>query len=169
MRDNGTPRAIADLLRAIHDERLCDLHDVQRYAAAFETSDLIGECVLGAGTDSLLIRLEGGDVLKISRRELTTDMGHRPFDLPILRRGRGEVRGRTISWFVQPWAEPAEVWDFSAFHLMVKGLGYFFNDPGFEQLGKYQGTVLLVDPFAVEQSRSTVDGAERPPVQGPRS
>jgi hypothetical protein len=89
--------------------------------------------------------------LKITgKRTLEEDMGQRPFDCPILRRGRWFH----IQWFTQPKAvTPVSIPERDRFREDIKQYGYEMHDTYPENLGRYEGCVCLLDPWAVRSPR----------------
>lgn len=126
-------------------------HPIRVYINAFNGFEPLGVCLIGGGRDSIAIRLQTGNILKIGRRELPAGAGSRPFDMPILERGRRYTRdGLAVLYYVQPEAitpvQEEELWPFMD---RLHGHGYYFADCGERQLGYFNGEVKLLDPFAV--------------------
>jgi hypothetical protein len=144
-------RPVAHILHRIKESRVKESHPLRAYISAFNGFEPLGECFVGAGSDSVAIKLATGAVLKISTRDLPEDAGTRPFDLPILERGRRFTRnGLAVSYFIQPEAgtdvDEKELWPFAD---RVAHYGYEFHDFGLRQLCYFNGDVRLLDPFAV--------------------
>jgi hypothetical protein len=89
------------------------------------------------------------NLLKITgSRILSDDMGRRPFDSPILRRGSWF----DIEWFIQPKADtPVGIEEHEQFIDTLKKHGYRLNDPNPHNLGTYGGRVCLLDPWAASR------------------
>ncbi|MFN8612792.1 MAG: hypothetical protein U0931_34965 [Vulcanimicrobiota bacterium] len=125
-------------------------HHLEAYGRAFEFLDLDARRVVGGGADSIAVLLGDGRVFKMTTREITPEMGHRPFDLPILERGLRPWDGVTIGYYVQPLAQAASQTDLLRVAELIRGAGYHFCEPFIEQIGNYQGQPWLLDPFAVK-------------------
>ena len=90
--------------------------------------------------------------MKLTTRELGPSFGGREFDMPILERGSRTVDGRTVNYYVQPCAAKANPADLAAFVQRLRGSGWHFNEPFPNQLGRYDGQVFLLDPWAVTET-----------------
>lgn len=144
---------VSDALRSINNPKLVEFHNLKDYATAFDGFDRKVSKVLGGGTDSVVLRMQDGSVLKITTRELPADLGQRVFDLPVLEQGSRTVGGRQVNYFVQPFAEKAKAADLHAIGESVKASGYYFDEPFLNQVGRYNGRPWLLDPFAVTKSK----------------
>jgi predicted NAD-dependent protein-ADP-ribosyltransferase YbiA (DUF1768 family) len=144
------PKPLSEVLKDIKDPIAERNHSVSVYAEAMKGTDYKVTEYIGAGSDSMAFRLENGNVLKVTgNRTLQPDMGSRPFDLPILEQGVKQVGKAEVRYFVQPHAEPATASDVPAFFAELNRRGYHWEDPGASQIGKLNGQVKLLDPFAV--------------------
>jgi predicted NAD-dependent protein-ADP-ribosyltransferase YbiA (DUF1768 family) len=146
------PRPVWEILESINDKSAQNRHDLGLYTWALKTVDLSGTRYLGAGANTVRIELADGNVLKLTSAALTPEMGNRPFDLPII--GRGEITGGRypVSYFSQPKALPVTEENYRLFRAQLQADGYVFTDPGLQQVGYYQGKILLLDPFAVART-----------------
>ncbi|HEY9871235.1 MAG TPA: hypothetical protein V6D08_18890 [Candidatus Obscuribacterales bacterium] len=149
------PKSVSRLLRSIAapDHQATDYHPIKFYERAFKDFDRLATRVLGFGADVVAIELVDGNVLKISQRALTPEMGNRPFDLPILERGQRIVEGDTINYFIQPKVKPVTLTELLEFHREVRKHGYYLSDSSVDQIGRYEptGKVVLIDPWAAEK------------------
>lgn len=144
------PKPIHEALSEVKDPVADRNHSVSAYAEALRGMDFKVDKYLGSGSDSMAFRLENGDVLKITgNRQLTPEMGNRSFDLPILEQGTKQVGDAQVTYFVQPHAEPANHADVMSFFGQLQGQGYAWRDPGAGQIGRWNGQIKLIDPFAV--------------------
>src|SRR6185295_7067238 len=108
------------------------------YADAFKGFDKQVSKVIGGGADSVVLRLEDGNVLKITTRDLPADLGNRAFDMPVLEQGSRLIDGRKVNYFVQPFAEMARPNDLHVIGQSVKASGFHFEEPFLNQIGRYQ-------------------------------
>lgn len=146
-------KPVSEVLRNIMEPEVLERHNIEAYAKAFENFGRQATEVVGAGYDSISLRLTDGNVLKIFVREPGPTMGSRPFDLPILERGTLPAGGQTINYFVQPFAQPVSQGQFTGFFDLLKGQGYEFCDPRPNQLGLHNGEARLLDYWAVRKIR----------------
>ncbi len=142
---------VSEALSSITKPRLHDFHNLKDYASAFEGFDRKVSKVIGGGSDSVVLRLQDGNVLKITTHELPPDLGKRVFDLPVLEQGSRMIDGRSINYFVQPYAQQARPADLHAIGESIKLSGYHFQEPFLNQVGRYQGRPFLLDPWAVRK------------------
>jgi hypothetical protein len=144
---------VAHILNRIKEPRVKESHPLRAYISAFNGYEPLGVCCVGAGIDSVAIKLATGNILKIGTRDLPEDAGFRPFDLPILERGRRLTRdGHAVSYFVQPEGTfPVDEKALEPFADRLRNCGYDFGDYGLRQLCYFGGDVRLLDPFAVRR------------------
>jgi hypothetical protein len=142
---------ISKLLRGITDAEARELHPIDDYVRAFEGSAWRAAALLHVGGESVVLELTDGTILKITgKRTLQEDMGRRPFDCPILLRGRWFH----IQWFTQPKAvTPVSIPERDRFREEIKQYRYEMHDAYPENLGRYKGRVCLLDPPAVSSPR----------------
>ncbi len=169
------PRPLSELLREVTDRDIRDAHDLEGYAEAFANSPFRAWRIIWAGADSVTFELTDGNVLKVTgNRTFRDDFGKRPFDLPILQQGiqrfpaakvsRGRKHRRRyvrspqacvehgLLYFIQPRVEtPVSKEQMAEFWNRVNASGYRFTDPAPNNLGIYQGQVMLIDPWAVSR------------------
>jgi hypothetical protein len=127
-------------------------HPIDRYIDAFrETGWLV--VPIAAGGDSIVFRLPNGNILHITNKILTQELGTRPFDLPILHRGFiPSPGGLKVFYFVQPEAQtPVSETAMRQFERQIQQSGWLLSDCNQHQLGIYSGETKLLDPFAVER------------------
>ena len=146
-----TLTTVSDALRSITKPKLNEFHNIPDYATAFEGFDRKVSKVIGGGSDSIALRLEDGNVLKITTRELPDDLGKRVFDMPVLEQGSRTLNGRQVNYFVQPFAEAARPTDLHIIGEAIQRSNYDFMEPFLNQVGRYQGRPWLLDPFAVRK------------------
>jgi hypothetical protein len=148
----GRPIAVSELLRSI-DRSDAGEHSIPDYARAMEKFPGAALSILAIGSDTISLVLEDGNVLKVGTRILTPEMGTRPFDLPITKRGTRKVQRVSVHYFIQPRAENVSDHQYAQFVRDVARLGYWFSDPGKRNAGYYaaQNRVVLIDPWAVEK------------------
>jgi hypothetical protein len=146
--------SISEALTRVEDQRLHEFHNLADYAVAFAGFDRKVLKVIGGGSDSVVLRLEDGNVLKITTREIASDIGRRPFDLRMLEQGTCPVDGRRINYFIQPFARRAGPADLHAVGEVISRNGYYFTEPFLNQVGRYQDRPWLLDPWAVTPKRS---------------
>ncbi|MFN7990956.1 MAG: hypothetical protein U0R44_02240 [Candidatus Micrarchaeia archaeon] len=155
-RDEPLAEPISDILRRIPVGRY-GMHPVQDYISAFEGSTMRAQRFLCSGHESFVLQKAPDTVMKITWFELRDEFGSRPFDAPILERGTIELgrKGlfvRRVNFFVQPRvAMEATGSDVEEFGYAVAGLGYEFVDKAEHQIGRYEGGIVLVDPYAVRK------------------
>jgi hypothetical protein len=137
-------------LRRIEARAVKANQPIRVYIGAFNGFEPLGACFLGAGRDSIAIKLPSGAILKIIRRELPEEAGTRPFDMPILDRGcRHTKDGLVMRYYIQPEAATRVLDEiFYPFAGYLYDRGYELYDYGKRQLGYYNGEIKLLDPFA---------------------
>jgi len=153
-------RTVAEALRMII--MITDLHDLNMYAEAlaeFEGYDPCVTAILGGGGNSVALRLENGEVLKVGTDELAPDVGDRfflpedggdPIDVPILARGTRILNDcYKIRYFIQPEVQPASEAAFADFIGRINKTRYRMREPFIDNVGLYDGRVMLIDPWAV--------------------
>jgi hypothetical protein len=138
---------VSDLIRSIKGPEARANHNLSLYRKAFCDFSAEGESVVATGSDSVVLKLQDGNILKISSHTITREL--EPFDLPMLTSGTMQAEGRTIYYVIQPEAEPAALSDFAMFLRILTDHGFRMTDPGISQIGIYQGQVKLLDSFAV--------------------
>lgn len=142
---------VSKALSSTRRRRLHHFHNLQDYAAAFEGFEHRVSGVLGGGTDCVVLRLEDGNVLKITTHDLPVGLGERVFDLPVLERGFRSIEERQINYFVQPFAQAAKRADLHSVGKLISASGYHFQEPFLDQIGRYQGSPRLLDPWAARR------------------
>jgi predicted NAD-dependent protein-ADP-ribosyltransferase YbiA (DUF1768 family) len=145
----GANKSVSDVLRAaVESGQIPEKNTLSTYAKALENLPLRAKEYMGVGGDSVVVRLEDGNILKLTQR---TDLPQsRSFDLPVLDKGTVIADQITINWFVQPEAKvPIAAGDFMPFLQRIRQEGYRMTDPSDANLGYYNGETKLVDPFAV--------------------
>lgn len=142
---------LSEALKRTLDQPAHEHHNVELYARAFALFHHRVNHYIGAGSDSIVFRLENGNVLKLTQRNLTSGLGNRPFDLPILERGTRIVDGIRVSYFIQPFAEAVSPAVMPEFRRQLSSLGYEFTDARPNQLGSYAGSIRLLDYWAVQR------------------
>lgn len=145
-------KSITDALRGIRDPDIHSDHDVELYAKAVENTGVRVKDVVTAGSDSIVFETTAGNIFKVGNKRLFDEMGTRPFDMPILRRGTFDDGRQYVQWYEQPKAEmnvtaPEAV----SFYEAVESQGFQFRDPGTRNVGRYQGKLVLIDPWAVSR------------------
>lgn len=138
---------VSDLIRSIKGAEARDNHNLSLYRKAFWDFSAEGELVVATGSDSIVLKLQDGNILKISSRTLAREL--ESFDMPVLTSGIRQAEGRTVYYVIQPEAGPAALSDFAMFLRILTDHGFRMIDPGISQIGIYQGQVKLLDPFAV--------------------
>jgi hypothetical protein len=128
-------------------------HPLPRYRVAFAGFERRASGVIAIGGDSIVLRLEDGDVLHVTNKILTPALGRRPFDLPMLERGaQPSPGGMDVWWFTQPEAQtPVSEAEMRAFQARIGDDGWLLSDRSPSQLGTWRGEVYLLDPFAAER------------------
>lgn len=154
---NSVP--VSDFLRTIKRED-AGHHYLEDYAAALENSPFRARELLNVGGDSISLVLDNGNVLKVTNRALTPEMGTRPFDAPILERGTSKVGNVEINYFVQPKGQAITEAQNLAFMNDVARDGWWFSDPGKRNsvFLPAENRVALVDPWAVDKIPSAPPG-----------
>ncbi len=145
-------KSVADALSTIKRPELHEWHNLEDYSRAFAGFDRKVSSVVGGGSDSIALKLEDGNVLKITTRDLPADLGSRPFDLPVLERGSKPVGIGDISvnYFIQPFASKPKQGHLGMVADTISKSGYNFVEPFISQVGVYKGQAYLLDPFAVK-------------------
>lgn len=145
-------KSVAEALSTIKKPALHEWHNLDDYSKAFANFDRKVSSVVGGGSDSIALKLEDGNVLKITTRDLPADLGQRPFDLPVLERGAKPVGVGDISvnYFVQPFADKPKPGHLQTVGDTISKSGYHFTEPFLNQIGVYKGQAYLLDPFAVK-------------------
>lgn len=140
-------RTVSEALRTI-DPDLAESHNLELYAQLFENCPLRVREFVASGSDSVVLRLENGSILKLSKQKTIPDP--RPWAIPIIDQGIVQGHGHSMLWFIQPAGTPpvAEA-DFVAFLRRLRADGYRMVDPSLFNLAYYKGEVKLIDPFAV--------------------
>lgn len=144
---------VSDIMRSwIGDEVVGRNRNLDLYAQAFEGFEHKVTRLLASGGDCLSFEMPNGHVLKITSRTLGERFGGRPFDLHMVEKGSRAANGVSINYFIQPRTDTAVSYnDYKSFCADLSRLGYVMADGGPEQLGRYNGAVKLLDPFAVEK------------------
>ncbi|MBX9879127.1 MAG: hypothetical protein K2Y22_11770 [Candidatus Obscuribacterales bacterium] len=154
-------------------------HPTSAYAEAFKNSSKEATGFLGVGFDSVVIKLKDGGALKISSQLRDAEMGQRIFDMPILEEGLFDTKKiadailenpqasewqkiqlrllhepkRGVNYIVQPEAMtkiPIKL--IQRFREHMPKIGYEFWDWQHDQLGYYDGRIVLLDYFAVKSA-----------------
>ena len=95
---SGDVMKVADLIRSIEGPEARANHNFPLYRKAFCDFSAEGELVVATGSDSVVLKLQDGNILKISSRTVTRAL--EPFDLPVLTSGTMQADGRTIYYAV---------------------------------------------------------------------
>jgi hypothetical protein len=124
-----------------------------RYALAFKRSRWLVTTVIAVGGDSIVFKLADGHVLHITDKMVTSELGTRFFDLPMIERGAiDSPGGLQMHYFVQPEAEtPVSERAMREFQRRIEAQGWMLSDRSQRQLGIFGGETKLLDPFAVER------------------
>jgi len=141
---------VSHLISSIKGPEARANHNLSLYRKAFCDFSAEGESVVAIGSDSVVLKLQDGNILKISSHALTRAL--EPFDLPVLSSGTVQADGITIYYVIQPEAEPATFRDLAMFLRILTDHGFRMIDRGISQIGIYQGQVKLLDPFAVARN-----------------
>ena len=147
------PRPVSVILREITDEALLEEELIDELATTLEHSAFLATRVVLRASHAVILELQGGNLLNITNRwRLQEEMGSRPFDAPMLDRGcLTQPRERDVTFFIHPPVEiPVTREQHADFQLLLKRLGYrqrLFGN--IEDLGIYEGQVVLLDPWAV--------------------
>ena len=144
---------IEEALRALKGNPDVAHHTIGRYAMAFANSPLRVTALIAAGADSLVFRLDDGNILHITARMLAPSYGTRFFDLPMIERGEIEQPdGIKVFYFIQPEAlTPVSERAWRDFKRSIGAQGWLMADSGQHQLGFYADEIKLLDPFAVQR------------------
>ena len=144
-------RPISDFLAQLRGEKGGD-HPIGRYVDAFANSDKRATSLIKVGGDSVVLQLDNGNVMHITNKILSPQLGTRFFDLPMVERGTVQSPGMDVHYFVQPKARtPVSEAAVRDFQTWIKQQGWMLSDGGQHQLGVHNGQTLLLDPFAVER------------------
>jgi hypothetical protein len=140
---------VPDILWSIEPEQ-AQRHNLELYAVLFADFPLQVREFIGAGSDSIAMRLEDGNILKITMQHSLPVP--RAWDMPILESGTIDRDRRPLLWFVQPEGKtPIAGKDLMPFLERLCADGYRFTDPSLHNLAYYQGEIKLIDPFAVSK------------------
>ncbi len=146
---NGV-KPVSDIIKTIKGPEAQANHDLKLYAEAFKDSGMEASSVVATGRDAVVLKLADGNILKITTR--TTTRAEEPFDMPVLSSGIKAVDGRQVRYSVQPEAGPATRTHLGEFLKTLTSHGYRMTDPGISQIGLHEGTVKLLDPYAVSKN-----------------
>lgn len=171
---------LAECQQTMNDHPEAQIHPLAAYREAMKNSHHKATKIIGVGIDSLALQLENGDVLKLSFKLGKHQMGTRSYDMPILEQGQfdtAELRqgitknpnashwdrqqliklnapNRAINYLIQPKAElkvPYEIQRHFSNHMSKLGDVFWdFGRTRLEQLGYFDGRIVLIDYFAVE-------------------
>lgn len=141
---------VSDLLKTIKSPEAQVNHDLKLYVDAFKDSGMQASSVVATGRDAVVLKLEDGNILKITTR--TTTRAEEPFDMPVLSSGYKSVDGRQVKYTIQPEAQPATRTHLGEFLQTLTRHGYRMTDPGISQIGLHDGLVKLLDPYAVTKN-----------------
>jgi|GEM_PF-5384442 len=171
---------LADTHAILNTQPSASIHPLAAYREAMKNSPHRVSKILGAGIDSMAFQLENGDVLKLSLKSRTGQKGTRTYDMPILEQGQfdtAQIRqgieanpnsrhwdrqqlvwlekpDRAVNYVIQPKAEmkiPYEVQLRFSDHMSKLGDVFWdFGHNSLEQLGYFDGRIVLIDYFAVE-------------------
>lgn len=147
---NNTVVPVSDLLKTIKGPEAQANHDLKLYVDAFKDSGMQASSVVAAGRDAVVLKLDDGNILKITTR--TTTRPEEPFDMPVLSTGYKSVDGRQVKYTIQPEAQPATRTHLGEFLQTLTRHGYRMTDPGISQIGLHEGLVKLLDPYAVTKN-----------------
>ncbi len=142
-----------EVLLSLVARRRRNPHPIGRYAAAFEGLPWRVTRTVAIGGDSMVFQLDDGNILHITNKILTPQLGNRFFDLPMIVRGAVDSAGGVqVHYFVQPFAAtPVSEAAMREFGKRIEAHGWLLADRSQHQLGLYQGETRLLDPFAVER------------------
>jgi hypothetical protein len=146
-------QSVQEALGKISDPQVKELHDLATYSKAFEGFGGRVKKQVGAGADSISLEMTNGNILKITTRSLPKEIGSRGFDHSVLEQGTRTADGIAVNYFVQPKARPAKPGDLDALNQTVREKGYIFKDPALDQIGRHNGSPVLLDPFAVVKDK----------------
>jgi hypothetical protein len=143
-------RSIPDVLWSL-DERSVK-HNLELYQQLFADFPMRMREYVTSGHNSIVLRLENGNLFKTSKLELPDEAGTRPWDMPIIEKGIVQSARYSLVWYIQPEGEtPIADRDLMPFLKELRADGYRFTQPGLDQLAYYHGKVRLLDPFAVSK------------------
>jgi hypothetical protein len=146
---------VPDILWSIDPEQ-AERHNLELYAGLFADFPMQVREFIGAGSDSIAMRLEDGNILKITLQHNLPPP--RAWDMPILESGTVNCDRYSLLWFVQPGGKtPIADKDFMPFVRKLIADGYQFTDPSLHNLAYYKGEVRLLDPFAVVKLSQETD------------
>jgi hypothetical protein len=143
-------KTVSEMMRAIlkYRRRRARRHPLELYAEILSELPFRVSRFLHAGHRSVVMRLVDGTILKVTGQPDLPRL--RPCDIPRLAEGTATGQNCVINWFVQPAAEtPIRREDFMPFLRRIGDDGYRMIDPGYHNLGYYQSSTVLIDPFAV--------------------
>jgi hypothetical protein len=131
------------------------MHPINDYALALADFPLRARRYAGDGSECVVVELEDGNILKISRKALSEEMGKRVRDCPVLEQGSKVVNGRTYYWHIQPKCEMLGEYHWRLVHellteLRSHGLRLIENHNG--NFGLLNGRLVVVDLFSVAPS-----------------
>ena len=150
-------KSLTEILKKAKKEHF---HPSDIYIKAFENSDYLATEFIDAGCESLAVRLEDGQVLKISQE---APREKEPFDLPFEENepvvvmldsgnGWGEWEYTIYSW-VQPFVKMGiSKEDFELLKESWEMLGYHNVDAQKNQCAYHKGKPYLVDIHAVQKN-----------------
>lgn len=143
-------KSVSEMMRAIlkYRRRQAKGHPLELYAESLSDLPLRVSRFLHGGRRSLVVSLVDGTILKVTNWPSLPRI--RPFDIPRLAEGTAGGPNIEICWSVQPAAEsPIRRNDMLPFLRRITYDGYQMIDPAYHNLGYYQGSTVLIDPFAV--------------------
>ena len=146
-------RPLRDVLVELNRTQRDTNHPLGRYVAAFKDSPWLVLSVVAIGGNSIVFKLEDGNILHVTNKVLTSELGTRFFDLPMIKRCALQSPGaQQVHYFVQPEAEtPVSECAMRDFQRQLEPHGWMLSDRSQHQLGVFQGETKLLDPFAVER------------------
>lgn len=145
----GEPKSVSQTLRDLIDSgNAPERQNLTVYSKAMENSPLQVREYVTTGSDSVVMKLADGNILKLTKEgELPPA---RSFDMPVLERGTALADQVRVNWFIQPEAKaPVAQADLMPFLQRIRQEGYRMIDPSLSNLGYYNGEVKLLDPWAV--------------------
>src|SRR5437868_6643780 len=99
-------RPLDTVLRELARTQRATIHPLGRYAVAFNPARWMVTSVIAIGGDSIVFRLQDGNVLHVTNKILSRELGTRFFDLPMIERGAVASPGDSeVHYFTQPSAE----------------------------------------------------------------
>lgn len=144
---------VSEVFKKMQDSgQIVERHNIDLYRRAFENFPLRARDFMSSGSDSVMLRLVDGNVLKITQQNEIP--AQRAWDVPVLEKGSVSADGHTLHWFVQPSVQsPIARADFAPFLRRIQADGYQMTDPSLHNLGYYKGEARLLDPFSVVKIR----------------